>query len=354
MIASWVADGAPEGEASDLPEPLVFTPGWSLGPPDQTLSMEESFTPDFAKGDVYRCFLLPESHSEDRFVAAVEVAPGSRAIVHHVLLFADGTDTAERLDRADPGSGYTCFGGPGFTPVAFLGGWAPGNQPRLLPDGIGIQLPGASRVVMQVHYSARGGAPEADQTAIGLHFAKTAVRKRLLLAPLVNESFTIPAGNPDYEVRASIPYIPFDVHALAVMPHMHLLGKKMTLTATLPDGRQSCLVNVPDWDFHWQGTYYYKTPIALPIGTRLDLSARYDNSSENPENPSNPPQNVSWGESTTDEMCLAFLYFTLDAENLAGAGLEATDHSPRGPFWELEWRERSPEAPAAARPARPR
>jgi hypothetical protein len=91
----------------------------------------------------------------------------------------------------------------------------------------------------------------------------------------------------------------------------------MKVTATLPDGRQVCLVDVPDWDFHWQGTYTYKAPVALPFGSRIDLSARYDNSAGNPENPNSPPRDVRWGERTTDEMCIAFLGVTLDAENLA-------------------------------------
>lgn len=107
------------------------------------------------------------------------------------------------------------------------------------------------------------------------------------------------------------------MHVRTVTPHMHLLGRKMTVTATLPDGRQVCVVNVPDWDFHWQGTYTYRTPLALPLGTRIDLTARYDNSAENPENPNSPPRDVGWGETTTDEMCIAFLGVTLDAEDLA-------------------------------------
>jgi len=337
-IGEWVASGAPEGDPRDLPPPLTFTPGWSLGPPDQVLAMEESFTPSFTQGDVYRCFVMPTGLTADRFVAAVEVAPGGRAMVHHVLLFVDSADTAERLDRADPGPGYTCFGGPGFTPTSALGGWAPGNRPRLLPEGVGMHLPKDSRVVMQVHYSARSGVLEPDRTLIGLHFSKAPVQKRLLAVPVLNYNFLIPAGAKDHEVRASIPYIPFDAHALAVTPHMHLLGKRMNLTATLPDGRQVCLVNVPDWDFHWQGTYFYRSQVPLPVGTRVDLSAWYDNSSENPQNPSRPPRNVTWGEATTDEMCLAFLSFTLDAENLTGAaGLAATGLATFSPFWEEGW-----------------
>lgn len=321
-LSSWASSGAPEGDPRDLPPPKVFPEGWELGTPDVVLTMPEPMTPDFSGGDVYRCFVLPTDLAEDRFVSAVEVAPGVREMVHHVILFIDTTGESRQLDEREPGPGYTCFGGPGFEVSAVapgLGGWVPGNRPRALPDGIGMSLPRGSNVVMQVHYSERSGVREPDSTSVALHFAESAVRRRLLFLPVINDTFTIPAGAADHEVRAAIPFLPFAAQAWNVTPHMHLLGRSMKVTATLPDGRQVCLVDVPHWHFHWQATYTYEAPIALPFGTRIDLTARYDNSSANPENPNDPPRDVRWGENTTDEMCIAFLGITLDAENLAGA-----------------------------------
>ncbi len=174
---------------------------------------------------------------------------------------------------------------------------------------------------MQVHYSVQNGIDASDQSSVGIYFTKTPVAKRVLVAPVINQTFVIPAGAPDYEVTASIPFLPFDAHFIAVTPHMHLLGKTMRMTASRPDGQNVCLVDVPDWDFHWQATYFYKTAIAAPLGTGLFLSARYDNSSGNPKNPNNPPKAVGWGENTTDEMCIGFLSFTLDAESLSSRAL---------------------------------
>jgi hypothetical protein len=111
--------------------------------------------------------------------------------------------------------------------------------------------------------------------------------------------------------------VPEDAHAFNIMPHMHLLGRRMKLTATLPDGKVTPLVNVPNWDFRWQDTYVYTQPVALPKGTKIHLEAVYDNSESNPNNPHNPPRLVKWGEQTTDEMCLAFIGYTKDAEHLA-------------------------------------
>jgi hypothetical protein len=108
----------------------------------------------------------------------------------------------------------------------------------------------------------------------------------------------------------------------------------MTVRATLPDGTQRCLVEVPDWDFHWQRSYEFREPVALPFGSRVDLTARYDNSTDNPQNPNNPPREVRWGEATTDEMCIAFLGVTVDAENLASARAEDAKGLP---FWDVPW-----------------
>jgi len=338
-IRRWVDSGAPEGAPADLPPPMKFNSGWSLGQPDLILAMDEPMTPDFSKGDVYRCFVLPTNLSKDSYVSAAEILPGSRAMVHHVLLFVDTSTKSQELDSQDPGPGYTCFGGPGFSFVYALGGWAPGNRPKLLPNGVAMFLPKNSRVVMQVHYSAHSGKREADRTEVGLYFSKVPVQKTLLALPIINTSFRIPAGASNYKVTASLPYnlpsLPTDIHLLGVTPHMHLLGKKMTVTATAPDKKQLCLVDVPNWDFHYQATYYYKDPMALKTGTRVNLTAYYDNSSDNPDNPNSPPVDVGWGENTSDEMCIAFLHFTLDAEAPI-PGLGKTNLSSFFKFWEVD------------------
>jgi hypothetical protein len=167
-----------------------------------------------------------------------------------------------------------------------------------------------------VHYHPHNGAPKPDQTAIGVYYAKTPPTKLMHILPLINQSFTIPPGDANYKVTAAFPFpMPLATHLYLIAPHMHLLGRKMTVTATTPSGPQ-CLISISDWDFNWQGMYRYANPIPLPTGTRLSLEAYYDNSEDNPRNPNSPPKPVSWGEQTTDEMCIAFLGVTVDAENL--------------------------------------
>lgn len=313
LIARWVDAGAPEGNPADLPPPIEFSSNWILGEPDLILKLPEPYTAT-GNRDVYRCFPVETNTTEDQYVAAVDVRPGNRQKVHHVIAFLDTMGASASLDARDPGPGYNCFGGPGFIPTGALGGWAPGSRPMSLPDKVGIPLQRGAKAVVQIHYHPEGGEG-SDQTEIGLYYAKGAVEKQFYLLPLWNRDFRIPAGASNHEVTASFPAF-FDVHVLTVTPHMHLLGRTMTVEATRPDGSTQCLINIQDWDFNWQGTYVFKEPVALPESTQLKLRATYDNSTANPKNPNNPPKEVRWGEETTDEMCLAFIGFTVDSQDL--------------------------------------
>src|SRR5206468_1815684 len=154
-------------------------------------------------------------------------APGDRKLVHHILSYIDTTSAAEALDRRDPGPGYACFGGPGFNPAGGLSGWAPGIQPRVTPDGVGMLLPKGARVVVQMHYNNNEPESRTDRTRAGLHFAKGPIDKRQRSIAALNRTFTIPAGDRRYEVRASWTYyLGLDLHANTITPHMHLLGRE--------------------------------------------------------------------------------------------------------------------------------
>lgn len=316
-ILSWVHAGAPEGDPGDLPEPVVSSGEWQLGEPDLVVEMKEPYTPPRGK-DTYRCFIVSNPSQETLYVNAFDVRPGDRQIVHHVILYIDEKGLAERLDQRDEGPGYNCFGGPGFelSFSSMLGGWAPGTIARRLPEGIGIQIPRGGRLIMQVHYYAAGRTSE-DQTKVGLYLTKGPVERRLFYIPVVNTRFEIPAGNSNYEVRANFMVPPLlDAKVIQVFPHMHLLGKKIQLDYV--DLRRNTRpgILIDDWDFNWQGFYTYKEAIAVPAFTDIRLRCVFDNSANNPRNPSNPVRNVGWGEGTEDEMCLAFLGVTFDRENL--------------------------------------
>jgi len=312
-IAQWADNGAPEGNRAQLPAPLEFNSGWRLGQPDLVLANPEPYTPPHGT-DTYRCFTVPTNLISTAYVRAVDTHPGDRETVHHLLTFIDTTGASVALDEADPGPGYTCFGGPGFDTTGTLGGWAPGSPPLEMPENVGFELPPSSRLVMQVHYHPHhGNHPEPDRTEFGVYFAREKPAKTMLILPLINDTFTIPPHDSNYRVDAELPIlVPFPVQLWLIAPHMHLLGREMTVQMTPFGGTPQCLIDIQDWDFNWQGAYRYKEPVRIPAGARISLSAYYDNSSNNPLNPNDPPRPVSWGEATTDEMCIAFLGMTIE------------------------------------------
>src|SRR5581483_11177601 len=166
----------------------------------------------------------------------------------------------------DSGPGYTVAMGAGFQPQGGLTGWAPGNLPRYLPDGVGFPLPKGADIVMQVHFH-RNGRAERDRTQLGLYFAKKKVDRpykgailfgRLGTAPL--PYFMIPAGNERFVLQGDS-WATGDFTLFSVMPHMHMLGKEIRVTMTPPDGPERPLVAIGDWDYNWQETYLLKEPI---------------------------------------------------------------------------------------------
>lgn len=324
-IAAWAKAGAPEGDPKDAPPPLEFASGWQLGEPDLVLTMPIPFQLGPDGPDEHRVFVIPTGLLEGKWVAAIDYKPGNPKIVHHALGGFDLKKRARILDEADPRPGYKVFGGFGFTPDGMLSGWSPGHKATVSPEGVGRYLPAGADFVLQVHYH-RNGKVETDSTQVGIYFAKTPIdkeQKAAVVSPppgplLFIPKLWIPAGSSNHEVTGSLTLEESDRHLFGITPHMHWLGKDFLLTATLPDGSKRTLIKIDRWDFNWQDLYLLAEPIALPKGTRIDMVAHFDNSTANPSNPSKPPVAVGWGEQTTDEMCLGFLYLTRDDQHLGG------------------------------------
>lgn len=333
-LAAWADGGTPAGNPKDAPEPREFTKGWQLGTPDLILSPTEEFVVGPSGKDVFRCFVMPTNLTEDKYVAAVEMRPGNPQVVHHLLLFIDTAGqgralekTAQENQKANPvidehtrlpskydiGPGYTRTMGVGFIPRGSLMGWAPGIQARYMPEGVGFHLPKNSDVVMQVHYH-RNGRVEKDKTQIGLYFAKKKIEHPYQAGTVAGGSgsgplrlmFSIPPGEERFKLDGDA-YATKDFTLLAITPHMHLLGKEISLTMTPPDGKEQKMLAIKKWDYNWQEMYFLKEPIQVKAGTKFHVEAYFDNSDKNPLNPSNPPRRVTLGEQTTNEMCFVFL-----------------------------------------------
>lgn len=313
MISDWAKAGAPAGNLSAVPPNPKFHDGWALGEPDYIVEMPVEYEIEPEGEDEYRHFIIPTNFETDMYVQAVDVQPGNRKTVHHVIAYLDTEGQGRELAAKDPKPGYVTGGtGPGIDVVGTLGGWAPGVTPSVLPEGIGYLLPKGADIVMQVHYY-RTGHTERDQSRMGLYFSKTPKTVPLEIGSAINDKFMIPAGEAKYAVHASR-RLKKDSYLLATMPHMHLLGRDMRIIATPPTGDMIDLIWIQDWDFNWQDIYHYRKPIFLSAGTNISLVAHFDNSATNPANPHDPPIPVGWGDKTTDEMCIGFFYYVDAAE----------------------------------------
>jgi hypothetical protein len=316
-LSAWSDAGAPRGEEKDRPLPKSFSDGWTLGTPDLVLEMAEEFQVPASGPDLYRCFVIPTNLRRDVAVSAVEYLPGNRRVVHHLMAFLDSTGAGRERDAAEPGPGYPSYSGAGVEVEGDLGGWAAGNTPHFLPDGVARIVPARSDVLLQVHYHP-SGRPETDRTKLGLYFSKRPVRQTLHWANATNDTFRLPPGLSDIVVKATW-NVPVDVEALAVTPHMHQLGREFQMTVVYPGGKTENLLHIDAWDPNWQNTYFFEKRIPLPRGSAVQVVAHYDNSAH-PRNPHSPPKLVRWGPEVTDEMCVGYIGVVKKGQDLTRPG----------------------------------
>jgi hypothetical protein len=314
-ILEWIATGAHAGDLSQTPPAPEYPEGGMLpGTPDLVLQIP-TYTVQAQNQDEYRCFVIPNAVLQDKFVTSWEIVPGNRSIVHHVVVYQDETNQCAALDAATPGPGYSCFGGA-CSNAKIFGAWAPGGNPLVYPESMGIRLKAGADIVIEMHYPA-GSAGQVDSTRIHLFFAPQSTGMREVQFDAVadpwqtiqNGPFIIPANQvKTFNTKLNINF-GTDITLLRVLPHMHLLGKSMKSWLVEPGGAQVPLIHIPEWDFHWQGMYAFPQPVRIKNGSQLFTQFTYDNTIMNPDNPNSPPQTVGYGESTTDEMLFLFVEY---------------------------------------------
>jgi hypothetical protein len=333
-IVRWVDGGAPRGNPADLPKEKTFVEGWNIGKPDVILTMQAEQRIPASGIDEYIYFAVPTNFDEDRFIQAIEIRPGNRRIVHHVLAYVrkGGTPVpvrsnteainqragvnffkaegaALRVNDDAPVYNDTCNlpnGGAIMPAGAPLWGFAPGTPPLITSEGTALKIPAKSDILLQIHYT-KTGKEEVDRTSVGLVFAKTPPKKLLETQWVMNQYFQIPPNASNHEAKSCYTFNR-DVDIFSFLPHMHMRGKDMEFKAFYPDGRSEVVFRVPSYDFNWQLTYILQTPLHLPRGTRIEVTAHYDNSVARKGNP-NPNAAVRWGDPTTDEMLIGEMYY---------------------------------------------
>ncbi|MCU1262173.1 MAG: hypothetical protein JWO80_5058 [Bryobacterales bacterium] len=329
-IAAWVAAGAPEGDPKFLPAVPAAAGGWHIGTPDVILEMEEAFEVPADKELDMQYFILDPKLTKDTWVQAAEISEGNTKVVHHATVFIyDPTDLKARPRNAQlPGvveMPNWQFKPPApykpteiearmnlaevrtHEPFANIGH---GEPSRGWPEGTAKLVKAGSKIVLQVHYHPTGKI-EKDRSKVGLIFCKTPPENQMFELSVVNMNFTVPARDPNYEVKAEATFLE-DVHFWSFQPHMHLRGKDMTYTLVHPNGTQEILLRVPKFDYGMQFWYELDKPLAVKKGSKMIVTAHFDNSAHNKANP-NPDVDVKRGLQTTDEMMNGHLNMTVDS-----------------------------------------
>ena len=350
-VVAWYEGGTLLGDIDQrIVESLKEVPDTNIGgiEVDLELTMPEPYTPDATLTDDYRCFLLDPGFTEDTFVTGYQVLPDNNETVHHVIIYqvpADAFAIAEQKEAEDGRPGWECFGGTnlsGRRGGPMIGGWVPGSVPTEYMAGTGILVEASNYLVLQMHYNLANNQA-ADQSTIQLQLAEPsaeigALRMLPMLAPVelpcpegidcsrASSMAEVNSSRSDYlltqcgktvddyqdqpvdHIVSECDFrVPIAGYITSTLPHMHELGTTTRLELNPDSDSPQLLVDIPEWDFHWQGSYQYVDPIRVEVGDTIRITCVWDNSEGD--------RYVVWGERTSDEMCLNFITYLSDGQD---------------------------------------
>ena len=330
-ILDWIDAGMPAGDPATATALVEDNSDEFLVTQEVDMGVDYAGSPDGDGYDEFRCFVIDPEWTEWKHLKGLGVAPGTRSVVHHITVYLqlpNQKDAVDELDAADDGPGYDCPAGPGFTNGMFIAGYAPGASNKPFPNDSTISLPPETRFVMQLHYNfAYDTAPDNSSMLFWEVDEPAAISPRGLT--LIDQDFYIPAGDPHYQVQ-NLSYIiaPEEQDAVpdfaspiferegliwGASAHLHTRGKAVRIDLLRTDGTEECLLDIPEWDFNWQGSYRFKEPVRANAGDQVRITCSWDNSAGNqPIIDGQPmePRDIQWGDSTFDEMCLGGVQMT--------------------------------------------
>jgi mono/diheme cytochrome c family protein len=309
-LLAWVAGGSPKGSAKDLPAMPEYPEGWTIGKPDAIFEMAETYKVPADGVIEYEYFYIPTNFTEPKWVKAIEVRPGNRSVVHHVLVQYRARPDMQRTTvlKLDPEKSRFPPSTPGLhtsprrddgLPSRLLATYAPGTNPQVFRPGTALRLEPGGVIQLQIHYTATG-KPETDRTKVGMVFSTETAPREVRPGQFINTTLLLPAGAAGTQVDAEVGFEQ-DTTIWALFPHTHVRGIKWAYELVLPDGTKKSILSVPRYDFNWQTYYFFKEPLEVPKGSKIISSAWYDNSPGNKDNP-NSKIDVKWGDQTWEEM----------------------------------------------------
>lgn len=289
-LLAWLDGGRPEGHPEDAPQTKEWPAEWSQGPPDEIVQLPQPIRVKATGKMAYQYVNVTWTGQQDRWVRGYEIQPTDRGVVHHVIV--NVLEPGQQSSRREEGVG------------GYWAAYVPGNSGQMYPAGFARRLPAGATFRFQIHYTPNGTAT-SDQLRVGLYFADSEPKYEVSTIPLARVNLSIPPHAANHVETLTRP-VPMDIPVLAYMAHMHVRGKAFRFELQDPDGVRSTLLDLPKYDFNWQLRYDLQEPQVLKQGSKVILTAVYDNSADNPANP-DPSRTVRWGDQTDEEMMIGYV-----------------------------------------------
>jgi hypothetical protein len=269
VLLTWATGGTPLGDPAKTPPPVAVERRWSLGPPDLELPLPGEFIFEADKQEDIVEFVVPTGFSQPRWVRAVDLAPGTPAIVRSATV---------QIKSASPAASTSIV----VEPVLSL--WLPGDDPIPAIDGAAFEIPAGAELLVRVRYKKTWQYERKelrDRSTVGLYFAKDGAQAVRSIA-LTHDG---PALQPNGSRRQFSEAIRDNVRALAVYPGEHPANAGIVVTAVAPDGaRRELIAFHPQRD--WARRFWFAEPIALERGTKFETTITFDD--ETPLRPLSP------------------------------------------------------------------
>jgi hypothetical protein len=361
VFTAWQTDGYLEGDPNDYVKPPPRDVIVPTGAPSLMLAPKGSFTPA-ANADEYRCFFVGTVEA-DTYFSGMAIRPGVAAEVHHAQIHrvnAAQVATLEQAEAADPEPGYACSEAFGVQ-AQIMFSYRPGSLGVSFPEGDAGLLPAGSGLLVQVHYNTvflpEGSAPEPDATSIAFWtLPEGQLPERIVYRTTVWGPSNLPAGNEHVVTTTLTPmrnlssftagaplgmsapfgamdgvgapspaatatFVPGEL--VGITPHAHQLATRMSASLQHADASpETCLVDVPRWDFHWQLDYLLQQGVAYGPDDMLSATCEWDNGADNQpiiDGVKQAPRDVTFGERSIDEMCQHWIWLRFDREAFESA-----------------------------------
>jgi hypothetical protein len=298
-LISWAHNGAPEGNAKDAPLPRKYVKGWNIGTPDAVVAASDTFKVP-AQGVVeYKYSYTKTNFDEDKWVTAMEIRPEALKAVHHVIVFLEEPGREPDARKRKPGDPAPQGGLAGFFAAT-----APGTPAMLFPEGTAKKLPKGAWLKFQIHYTPNG-TEYTDNTKIGFIFADKPATQEVQTRSAANTRIEIKPYEKDQTFYAEVT-LRTGGTLLNLFPHAHTRGQAFKYDLIGPTGADTTtILDVPNYNFNWQTYYAFKKPLDVAAGSKIRVTAKYNNSKDNPFNP-DPSKTVRFGEQTFEEMMIGY------------------------------------------------